>query len=450
MEPTEQRATALPAEAGLKRGRFHWPTFAADAALVSGGALAANVLNYVFHFALSRKLGPSAYGSLASLLAIAMVVGVVGSTLGTVAMQETARLWASHRDAMIGGFAKRTIRYAAIVGAGAALLIALLAIPLSHYLRIDDLDAWMLLGLALAVGIIAAYARGAVQGAHRFGVYAGSLIADSGVKLLLGLALVSAGFGVAGAMGAVAGGLLTGATVATVSLLRRAELGETHYTLAQFGGPAIRLSVIYTASMALIFVDTIFAKHGLRSDAAGYYTAAGLVARIIPFGVGLIVPLITPKAVAAKHSSRAALAHLLFVTFGAAVLGTAVVLAVMEIWPDRLIAITFGPNFAPAAQLLRVYAIDTSLIALGLLGYSYLAAVAEYGVAWWLAAAVVLEAGAMALWGDTPNRLLGIAIAGNSMVLPAIVVFVLHSLREAPQTPQAESPPHAEVGAPSP
>src|ERR1700731_1237337 len=89
--------TALGAgEEGLSpRGRFHWPGFAADALLVSGGALAANVLNYVYHFVLSRKLGPDGYGSLATLLAITTIVGVVGSSIGTLAMQETARLWAA-------------------------------------------------------------------------------------------------------------------------------------------------------------------------------------------------------------------------------------------------------------------------------------------------------------------------------------------------------------------
>jgi len=65
-------------ETPAARGRFHWPTFAADATLVSGGALAANLLNYVYHFALSRRLGPDAYGSLATLLAMTMVVGVIG------------------------------------------------------------------------------------------------------------------------------------------------------------------------------------------------------------------------------------------------------------------------------------------------------------------------------------------------------------------------------------
>jgi hypothetical protein len=72
---TKPNLTAAP------RGRFHWPTFAAEAGWVAGGALAANALNYLFHFTLSRRLGPEGYGSLATLLAIAIMGGVAGSSI---------------------------------------------------------------------------------------------------------------------------------------------------------------------------------------------------------------------------------------------------------------------------------------------------------------------------------------------------------------------------------
>jgi O-antigen/teichoic acid export membrane protein len=424
------------------RGRFYWPSFAVDAALVSGGALTANILNYAFHFALSRKLGPEGYGSLATLLAITTIAGVVGSSIGTVAMQETARLWATHRDAMIVAFGRRMLRSATGIGAlvGAAALA--LAVPLSSYLHIADRLAWTGLAFAIFAGIVAAYARGAIQGAHRFGFYAASLIAESSVKLLVGFLLVSAGYAVGGALAGVATGLVIGIAVALASLLSGASSGAGDYRAAQFGGSATRLAVIYAASMALMFVDTVFAKHTLSADDAGYYTAAGLIARIIPFGIGLIVPLVTPKAAAARHANRAALARLLGVTFGIAILGTAAALAVMEIWPQALVSLTFGAKFSNAAALLRLYAVDTSLLALGLLGTSYLAAIGEYGIAAWLVVAVVFEASAMAIWGDSPSRLLSIAIAGNALVLPAIAVFVARSLRE---TAQAPGPPTAEA-----
>ena len=39
------------------RGAFDLRSLAGDAGLVLGGALVANLLNYVFHFIISRRLG---------------------------------------------------------------------------------------------------------------------------------------------------------------------------------------------------------------------------------------------------------------------------------------------------------------------------------------------------------------------------------------------------------
>ena len=434
MGATGPDAPAAQSEPAAVRGRFHWPTFAADAALVSGGVLAANMLNYVYHFTLSRRLGPDAYGSLATLLAIAMVAGVVGSAIGTSAMQETARLWATHRDAAIAAYARRMLGSAAAIGGVTAATFLLLAWPLSRYLHVEDPLSWTALGCALFGGVVASYARGSIQGAHRFGLFAASMIGEAAVKLALGIAFVQAGLGVGGAMSAVALGLATGLGIALPALLTRGAV-DTHPMDSRFGLPTGRLLIVYAALMALLFVDTVFAKHALSGVDAGYYTAAGLVARIIPFGIGLIVPLITPKAVAARHVDRKALRHLLAAGFGIAFAGATIVLVVMELWPQALIGLTFGAKFAAAAPLLRLYAVDTTLIAIGMFGASYLAAIGAYEVGNWMLLAVVVEAGAMAVWGTTPQRLLTIAIAGNALVLPPIAALVARSLQTAPQAP---------------
>jgi O-antigen/teichoic acid export membrane protein len=448
MESSDPQSTASPNEGVLRRGHFHWPTFAADAVLVTGGALVANIFNYTFHFVLSRRLEPAGYGSLATMLAISLMAGVAGSSIGTIAMQETARLWAFHRDDAIRSFGRRMLRSAAAVGAVVGLSVLALSFPLSRYLHISDRLAWWELAFAIFIGVVAAYARGAVQGAHRFAAYGASLVGEAIVKLGAAVVLVGAGFALAGAVGGVALGIAVGATVALASLLAgRPAAGGGEPRQALVGIPALRVTIIYATSVGLTLVDTIFAKHGLAARDAGYYNAAGTVARIIPYGVGLLVPLITPKAVAARHTNRAALAHLLAVTFGAAIAGSAAVLGAMELWPNAIIAVTFGAKFAPAAPMLRLYAVDTSLIALGLLGYTYLAAVGEYYVAGWLVAALAIEAGSMALWGNTPWRLIGIAIVVNALVLPAVATFVVRSLRYAPQAP---NPPLAEGHVPIP
>jgi len=442
MDPSGQRPVVNDDAVATKRGGFHWPTFAADAALVWGGGLLANVLNYVYHFVLSRALGPDSYGSLATLLAITMIVGVLGSSVGTLAMQETARLWVTHRDGAIPAFGGAVLRSSALIGGGVGIVMVLITLPLSAYLHVTDRLAWALLIVALVAGIVAGAARGAIQGAHRFVGYAASLVGECAVKLVLGVVLVRAGLSVGGAMGGVAAGLIAGIAIAVGSLFNTRKRSEDSYRSEPYGAPAFALLTINAASMALLYVDTVFAKHTLSGVAAGEYTAAGLVARIIPFGIGLVVPLVMPKAAAARHVDRAALGRLLAVALGIGAGGILIALGSIEIWPTSIVHVTFGAAYAQAALILRLYAVDGALIALGMLGTSYLVSVGDYRIGAWMVASLALQAGAMALYGTTPTSLIAIAATGNALIVPVVAVLVARSLRG---TPQAPAPQRAET-----
>jgi O-antigen/teichoic acid export membrane protein len=435
MDPSGQRPVANDDAGATKRGGFHWPTFAADALLVWGGGLLANFLNYLYHFVLSRSLGPDAYGSLATLLAITMIVGVLGSSVGTLAMQETARLWVTHRDGAIATFGRGVLRSAALLGASVGIVMVVAALPLSAYLHVTDRVAWAFLIVALVAGLVAGAARGAIQGAHRFTGYAASLVGECAVKLALGIVLVRAGLAVGGAMAGVAAGLVVGIAIAVTALFAVPRRSDDGYRSAPYGTPALSLLVINAASMALLYVDTVFAKHSLSGVAAGEYTAAGLVARIIPFGIGLLVPLVMPKAAAARHVDRAALGRLLAVAFGIGAGGILLVLAFVEIWPTSIVHVTFGAQYAQAALILRLYAIDGALLALGMLGSSYLVSVGDYRIGAWMVGSLALQAGAMALYGTSPASLIAIAAIGNALIVPVVAVLVARSLRDTPQAP---------------
>src|SRR5215471_3028313 len=104
----------------LPRDTFELRRFSSDAALVIIGAGIGNAFSYLFYFVLSRKLGPSAYGTLVTLMSIGVMVSVVGNSLGTVAMQETAKLWATHLAAAIAPFVRRALRFSFVIALAVA------------------------------------------------------------------------------------------------------------------------------------------------------------------------------------------------------------------------------------------------------------------------------------------------------------------------------------------
>lgn len=439
IETPERRADvdAIEAEPSPARAAFNLRGFATEAGLVIGGALIANVLNYAFHFILSRRLGPDAYGTLVTLLGIAAIVGVLGTSIGVVAMQETARMWAARHDRRIAPFVRRTIPLALLVGLGAGLLVALSSFALGPYVHVVDLGLWALLSVFIAVAIAANFARGAAQGAHRFWVFAASLNSEAVIKLGVAIALVWAGWLTFGALVGIVAGSLVALIVAFAPLALRGDAKEParRDERLRLGGESVRVLLVSIATTALLFIDIVFAKHHFAGAVAGYYGAAGTIARVLPFGVGFIALVLMPKAAAAHHSHRGSLVHLLKVTFGLGLLAVALGLIVLSTMPEALIDVTYGGRFAAAVAVLPLYGVDVALIALAGMGISYLLAVKDYSLTPALLAAVTLQAVLMAAFGTTPQRLLAVAITVNALLVPVIATRIVRSLRLVSQAP---------------
>jgi O-antigen/teichoic acid export membrane protein len=292
---------------------------------------------------------------------------------------------------------------------------------------------------------VAAFLRGCAQGAHRFGSFAASLIGEAVVKLALSVVLVTIGWRVLGALGGfIAGTAFAGAVLVPLVASRpeSSTYDESEHTHLRLGGESVKVLGVTAFTSVLMFVDTLFAKHHLSGVDAGYYGAAGTLARIIPYGVGLISLVLMPKAAASLHASRDSLVRLLRFAVGAALILTSILVGLFVAAPGFVIAISYGSKFAASGSLLRLYGVDGGILAMLGLGLSYLIAVRDYLITRFLVVAVVLEACLMATIGTTPVKLLSIAIAVNAALVPPVVYCVLRTIRVAPQAP---SPPSAEV-----
>jgi len=420
------QAVAVPSA----RGDFALRSFAGDAGLVLGGALVANAFNYLYHFTLSRRLGPDGYGTLTTILAIGAIVGVVGSSVSVVAMQESARLWAQHLDARIVQFVRRGALSALALAAAVGLLILIVAVPLSGYVHIVAPALWVALALYIVSGVFGAAIRGAAQGAHRFALFSTSFAAESLVKLIVGVGLVAAGFAVLGAVSALVVGSVVGVIIVLAPMLAgRTTNGAHDRGHLELAGESAKVFAASIATTGLLFVDMIFAKHHLSGVAAGFYGAAGTIARTIPFGAGFVGTVFMPKAAAADHVNRQARKKILAAALG---LVLCIVLAgagLMTLFPRQILTLAFGALFVGAAPLLRLYAADGSLLAIAGFATAYLIATRDYAITTALVAAVLVESAVMAAFGNDGTRLLVTAISVNAALLPILGWFVARSLR---------------------
>ena len=422
------------------RGALHVRRLSGNAALDIGSALFANSFSYVFHFVLSRKLGPEQYGTLATMMAIAAMLGVIGASVGTVAMQETARMWGSRLDRLIPDFFRRSGRAVFGLSLIVALSLGLLSIPLKGYLHIDIVWLWWLLASYVGISLFSAFARGAAQGTHRFSVYAWSISVEGIGKVVLALSFVALGLGVGGALGGLVCSALLGLGVVFFPLAFGGQRDHASTPSTGLGGRALKVLAVSSATSALLYIDMLFAKHHFIAKEVGYFGAAGTIARMIPYGAGLVMPILAPLAAAAKHSSRASLRQILLLVGLSALGAIALGMTLISLFPDALIHVMYGASYTSAAPILPLYGIDESLFSACLLGVSYLLAINDYKAFGFVTAAVVLEAGFMAAFAATPVRLLSIAIAVNALLVPIVWILAVRSLSVTSPSREEEHP----------
>jgi len=326
--------------------------------LVLGSAFIPNAFSYVFHFVLSRKLGPAAYGTLAALMAIGGMFGVLGSSVGTVAMQETARMWSAHLELRIPHFMRQTGLYVgglALAIAGALMLASLL---LGRYLHVLDAWLWFELAAWVALSLLAGYSRGAAQGAHRFWLFASSLFSEGVLRVVFAVLFVLMGFAVRGAIGGLACAALVGFFIVAMPLLFGGDDASDDPEHLRLGGEALKILAVNMTAAALLFIDMLFAKHHFSADTAGYFGAAGTIARTIPYAASFIALILMPKAAAALHVSRHSLTRVLGFTAGMTAVCVVAALALINLFGPTIVGVTYGPAFTGAQPILRAYTVD--------------------------------------------------------------------------------------------
>jgi O-antigen/teichoic acid export membrane protein len=370
--------TAVPRSRSLRR----------DALVLAVGMAVANAGNYGFNLVMAFLLGPEAYGALAALLALVLVGSVPGLALQAVVARRTA---------LAGGSVWPGARWlVGRAGLGLALLTVVAGPGLVLFLHLDSAVPVLWLALALAPTPLLFAVQGLLQGRERFGALAAVMVAGAGVKLAIGLALVTAGLGVSGAMaGVAAGGLL--AALAGLRLAAEGGVDSRRRTLSRWAtlpirGPRERalglphgpeqgpreqgmglpraqgqggarpesgwwreVGVATTGLLGLFLLanlDVLLARHYLDRAAAGRYALGAVVAKIAFWAPQFVVTVVFPRLVGGADPRRLVRGSALVIGGFGGLLAAALAVAALA----GLVVPVLGGGYAGLGPLLPLFA----------------------------------------------------------------------------------------------
>jgi O-antigen/teichoic acid export membrane protein len=323
----------------------------------------AAIFSAVYLSLAGRLLGPVAYGSLATLLALGALASLVLAPLETGVAKLAAEAHGADARGRLWPLAVGAVRR----GGRWLAVVAVLVLPLLPWAR-RALRLESTADLVVFIGYVGAWLvvsilRGILRGDHRFTGLGANMVVDSGVRLGLGVAAVWAGAGAAGGMAGYLLGMTAALGVAAWQLrdLRRLppQPGRASGLMA-LSGPLF-FTFLYFQTIAN--ADVLVARHTLGPVESGVYGACSTIIRLILVAAGPFLQVVFSRVSALRGRGEPVGGLLRRV---AAVVAAVLVVGYAVPWwgAEALLRLTFGAAFVMGARPLRVMWLTISLMLL--------------------------------------------------------------------------------------
>ena len=265
------------------------------------------VFNYVFQFFMMKSLSVESYSELAAVLSLFYIITVPTQTIGTMLLRYTSKFMAEGRQQQVYWLIKRSLWITLAISAVMVVVILVTMPWLMSFLSLtSDLPVIIML-FGLVVAMVTPIGYGPAQGLQRFTLLGLNTIASPIGKLIFGVILVVAGFGVAGAMGGVIIGTAFGMMVVIIGI--RDHLGKHGSPITAADARSIKIYLIPVTIAVVCYgimtnIDIFLANHYLLKTDAGLYSTASTLSKIILFMPGAIATVMFPKVTAAHTRSE--------------------------------------------------------------------------------------------------------------------------------------------------
>ena len=369
MSQSEQNV--LPMPAGMRmRQLVSRPFNSAAGGRVLGGSLVmlvstaiVSVVNFGYNIAMARMLGPADFGHVASIATLLMMASAITLSFQMVCAKFVARNESEgNKAAAYHGLMRRSWVVGAIFGLG--LMAA--SWPIARVLNLPSAWLVVILGIGVLFYVPLGVRRGGMQGLCQFPKLAANFVIEVLVKFSMAVALVYAGYGYFGAVGALMGSVIGAFLFSRVHMIESAP--DAGYERASFR-EGIQAIVFFIGQVIINNIDILLVKYFFAPREAGMYAAVALCGRVLYFAAWSIVSAMFPVSAAAKpneNPGQVLKAPLLLVS--AMVAGF---VAFTSLFPDFIIEILFGGRFNAVQHLLSLYGLATGIYALAVVLMTY-------------------------------------------------------------------------------
>src|SRR5215472_16935983 len=328
------------------------------------GIAIVSAFNFGYNVAMARMLGPAEFGHASAAVTLLMLVSAITLAFQLVCAKFVARNQSpGARKSLVQSLLKR----AWVVGFALAATMALGSNALAQYLRLPTPWIVLILTFGIAFYVPLGVKRGELQGDCAFPRLAGNFILEVVVKFGGALVLVGLGFGVNGAVIAIAASVILAYFLPPTEQNIFRRQGEACIPASFREG--MQAIVFFVGQVIINNIDILLVKHFFAPELAGMYAAVALVGRVLYFASWSVVSAMFPVSAGAKTEEHDA--SLLVVPLLLVVCLAVGFILLMTFLPGLIVHFIFGAGYREAEPLLSLYAAATGLYSLSVVLMAY-------------------------------------------------------------------------------
>jgi len=323
-----------------------------------------NIATYGFQMVAARLMGPNQYGSLASLLAVALVVTVL-----QLGLQATAARRIATEPKDVAGVERAILHIAYRASLVLCAIMLALSPVLERVLRLDSIYPALLLALgAIPLTVMGAQA-GILQGERRWAPLALVYLAVGVPRIVIGTVALVVRPTEGSAMAAVTLAWFAPVVVGWLALRGNKRATDAPHQTRSVLAETWHGSFALLAFFALSNVDIVIARNVLSDTASGLYASGLILTKAVLFLPQFVTVIAFPAMTSANERRRALLWSLALV----GVLGLICIAGALVLSGVAMIFIGGSQYAAVEGQLWLFALLGTILSSLQLLIYSVLA-----------------------------------------------------------------------------
>jgi len=358
--------------------------------IVVASTMAVNFLNYLYQLLMGRFLSVEDYGILYSLLSLLYIINVGGTALQTSLARYTSKLKAHGKYGKIRYLWESSYRGTILIGILSFVFISLLSSVVSQFLNISNSLYVVLLALFLVLSFVLPANMGVLIGLQEFVKFGSANVFWALLKLVFGVLLVLAGFGVSGGLISLSLANLL-AFLATFLIIKNLlTVKLEHFDFKGIYSYSTLALVTGFSFTTMTYADVLVSKHYLDPTSAGGFSALSVLGKIVFFASSGIALAMFPKTSEnfEKNKSHSALLSKAL-AYTVLIGGFATILFLL--FPTFIVELMFGNKYPSIVPYMFGYGLAMLLFSITGLLSNYALSIHRTKIAYFMFLALLVE-----------------------------------------------------------